>query len=349
MPDFTALALPVNIAIFLAAAALVWRAGSRMSRYADGISERTGLSHALLGLLMLAGVTSLPEIGVTVSAAAVGNTALAVNNLFGSIAMQVAVLAVVDFVAGPRALTSIVPDPSVLLLCALNVFLLSLALAGMTTGDIGFLGIGIWSWACLAGYVGGVWLMSKTQGRKPWRVALDNPDQPARHRRRAQQKKRPGKSLKSLVLHTLAAAGVILVAGFVLARSGDALAEQTGLGTSFVGFVFLAIATSLPEFSTALAAARLGLFTMAISDILGTNMINVGLLFLVDAVAPGEPALNTVDRFAGLGAVLSIMLTAIFLIGVVERRDRTILRVGYDSAAVLLLYAVGLLLLYNLR
>jgi cation:H+ antiporter len=59
--------------------------------------------------------------------------------------------------------------------------------------------------------------------------------------------------------------------------------------------------------------------------------------------------LNTVDSFAVLGAVLAILLTAIFLVGVVERRDRTILRMGYDSLAVLIFYGVGLVLLYNLR
>jgi cation:H+ antiporter len=355
MPDFTALPLVANFAIFLAAGVAVWIAGTRISRYADAISERSGLSHALLGLLLLGGVTSLPEIGATVSAAATANPELAVNNLFGSIAMQVAILAIVDFVVGRRALTSIVPDPSVLLLCALNVLLLSIAIAGMTTGDVAFLGAGVWSWACFAGYIGSVWLLSQTQGRKPWRAALDSgaPAQDKKGKAKGKgssgKSKKPTKTLRVLIGQTAAAAAVILSAGFVLAQTGEAIAQQTGLGTSFVGFVFLAISTSLPEFSSALAAARLGFFTMAISDILGTNMINVGLLFVVDAVAPGEPALNSVDSFAVLGAVLSILLTAIFLVGVVERRDRTILRMGYDSMAVLVFYAVGLVLLYNMR
>jgi cation:H+ antiporter len=349
MPDLTSLPLLGNAAIFLAAAAFVWFAGTRISRYADAISERTGLSHALLGLLLLAGVTSLPEIGVTVSAAATGNTQLAVNNLFGSIAMQIAVLAIVDFVVGRRALTSVVPDPSVLLLSTLNVLLLSIAIAGMTAGDVAFLGIGLWSWACLLGYLGGVWLMSQTQGRKPWRAAIGQDIRPVKGQKKSGRAAAAGTSLQVLIFRTVAAAAVILVVGFVLARTGDAIAQQTGLGSSFVGFVFLAISTSLPEFSTALAAARMGLFTMAIADILGTNMINVGLLFVVDAVAPGEPALNAVDDFAVLGAALGITLTAIFLVGVVERRDQTIFRVGYDSAAVMVFYVIGLVLLYNMR
>jgi cation:H+ antiporter len=142
---------------------------------------------------------------------------------------------------------------------------------------------------------------------------------------------------------------VILVAGYALSQTGSAIAEQTGLGSSFVGFVLVAISTSLPEFSTALEAARLGRFTMAISDILGTNLINVGLLFLVDAVARGEPVLNVVGAFSQFGALLGIIVTTLFLVGLAERRDRTIFRLGIDSAAVLVVYVGGLVLLYTLR
>jgi cation:H+ antiporter len=88
---------------------------------------------------------------------------------------------------------------------------------------------------------------------------------------------------------------------------------------------------------------------MAISDILGTNIINVALIFLVDLLDPGDPVLNRVGDFAVFGALLAVILTALFLAGLAERRDRSIFRMGYDSIIVLLVYAGGVALLYTLR
>ena len=350
--DLAEMGLALNLAIFVVAGIAVWVAGTRMSGYADAISKKTGLGQALIGLLLLAGVTSLPEIGVSVTAAASGNADLAVNNLFGSIAMQVAILAVIDFVIGRRALTSVVPDPGLLLLGTLNVLLLSIAAAGMVVGDIAFVGIGLWAWASLAAYIFSLWLLSQTQGRRPW-LATDLAgggvvplDEPA-----AEGEDDEGFAgvPRAIIVRAIIAAAVILVAGYALAQSGDAIAEQTGLGSSFVGFVLVAVSTSLPEFSTALGAARLGRFTMAISDILGTNLINIGLLFVVDAVAAGEPVLNAVGSFSVFGAILGVIVTTLFLAGLAERRDRTIFRLGIDSAAVLVVYLGGLVILYALR
>jgi len=347
--------LVIGLAVFIAAAVAVWFAGTRLSRYADEISRRTGVGQALIGLFLLAGVTSLPEIAVSVSAAAIGDAPLAVNNLFGSIAMQVAILAVVDFMIGRRALTAVVPDPALLLLGTLNILLLGLATAGMVVGDVPFLGAGLWTWASLGTYVFCLWLLSATSGRKPWVPAGTGRDVAANEAADAGTEAEAdgntaGTGLPAgLVLRTAVAGAVILVAGYGLAESGSLIAEETGLGSSFVGFVLLAISTSLPELSTALAAARRGLYTMAISDILGTNLINVGLLFVVDLVASGGPIFNAVDSFAVIGAVLGIIVTTLFLVGLAERRDKTVFRLGVDSVAVTLVYLGGLVILYAHR
>ena len=340
------MSLTVNLGIFAVAAIVVWMAGTRMSGYADIISRKTGVGQALIGLFLLAGVTSLPEIAVSITSAATGNTALAINNLFGSIAMQVAILAVIDFIIGRVALTSVAPDPGLLLLGTLNILLLAIAVAGMVAGDTAFLGIGLWAWSSLAAYIFCLRLLTQSEGRRRW-VAVEAAAGP--HAPPVDQKTERGPLGRGIILRTVVAAVLILIAGFALSRTGDAIAEQTGLGSSFVGFVLVAISTSLPEFSTALAAARLGRFTMAISDILGTNLINIGLIFVVDAVARGEPVLNLADPFSTFGAILGIVVTALFLAGLAERANKTVFRVGMDSAAVLVTYVGGLIILYTMR
>lgn len=103
--DFTRHPLWINLAVF-AAAAVVWLAGTKVSRYANTISERTGLGKAFVGLLLLGGVTSLPEVATVTTASLGGNAGLAVNNLLGSVAMNLVFLAYADLLAREGALSS---------------------------------------------------------------------------------------------------------------------------------------------------------------------------------------------------------------------------------------------------
>lgn len=351
--DFKAHPLWINIGVFAVAAAVVWIAGTRISHYADAIAERTGIGRAAIGLLLLGGITSLPEVAVTVSASAVGNAALAVNNILGSLAINIVILALADAVFGRDALTSVIPDPVVLLQGALNVLLLALVAAAVATGDRAFFGIGAWAWGILAVYLAAIWVLAHAQGRFPWR-----PDGTGWHQRSVSPGPHPpgesggapsGEPLRRIIGKTAVAGTAVLVAGYVLARSGETVAERTGLGSNFFGAVFVGLSTSLPEISTVLAAVRLKQYLMAVSDIFGTNLFNVGMVFLIDAVYRGGPVLNQVSRFSSFASILGIAMTALYLAGLVERRDRTVLRMGYDSVAVLGTYLGGIYLLYRLR
>ena len=352
MLSLSDLGLPLNMAVFALSAIIVWFAGTRLTTYADTISNATGIGQAVLGIVLLAGVTSLPEIGVTAAASLAGDAKLAANNLFGSIALQVALLAAVDAAIGRQALTSVIPDPIIILQGALNVTLLATIAGAIIVGDRSVFGIGLWAWGSLAAYVASVWMLSRTKGRRPWLAARSDRIERAldsEQEEKAKRAKTEHRGLRGIVIKTVLVAIVILSAGALLASSGEAIAQQTGLGSSFIGFVLLAFSTSLPELSTALAAARHGLFVMAISDILGTNLINVGLLFVIDLLGSGDPVISQLGAFSAFGAMLGVVLTSLFLIGLAERRDRTLLRMGYDSILVILAYCGGVVLLYTLR
>ena len=98
-----------------------------------------------------------------------------------------------------------------------------------------------------------------------------------------------------------------------------------------------------------LAAVRLRRYEMAMADVFGTNLFNVTIIVLVDALHPGGPVLVEAGRFASFGALLAIVLTAVFLVGMIERRDRTVFRMGIDSLIAIACYAGGLAVLYQLR
>lgn len=340
--------LAVNLLIFAAAACAVWIAGTKITAYADNLAERFNLSRALLGLLLLAGITSLPEMATSFTAARSNNAALAINNLLGSIAMQVAVLAVADILFDKRALTSVVPNPIVMLQGALNICLLGFVAMAIIVGDIPFLGAGVWSWGLFAGSLYSFIKLNEADERYPW--VVNNPDDEALGKESSPEaSENEGDSLVWLIAKIVINALVIMFAGYTLATVGEAIAQQSGLGSSFVGVALVAIATSLPEASMVFASVRRGLYTMAISGILGTNILNVSLIFGVDIIDSGAPVLAQIGDFSAVGTLLGLAVTSLFLVGLAERADRTIWRMGTDSAAVLLVYTGGMVLLYSMR
>lgn len=347
MEFFAGLPFPLNLAVFAGAAVCVWVAGAHLAGYADEISRRTGLGQAVMGLLLLAGITSLPELATSVTAAGIGNAPLAVNSLLGSIAMQVAVLALGDLIYGKHALTAVVPDPVVMLQGALNICLLCGVAIAAIVGDHALGGAGWWSWGLAIGAAWSLYELSGAGKRKPW-IANTGDGYSELHASDTEQDLAP-LSHWGLGLRTGLAAGIILLAGSAVALTGDALAQQSGLGASFMGYALVAIATSLPEASTVFASMKRGLYTMAISDILGTNILNVALLFLVDLVAAQPAVLSEAGDFAAVAAMIGAGVTGLFLMGLAERRDRVFLRMGYDSIAVFATYLGGLALLYQLK
>jgi cation:H+ antiporter len=347
--EFGALPRLANLGIFAAAAVIVWIAGTRLARYADAIGHRTNLSQALLGMMLLGVATSLPEIATTFTGAWIGNAALVTGNLFGGVALQIAVLAVVDLVAVSGALTYVTPKPVLLFQGVMLLLLLATALAGAAVRDpLSIAGIGLTPALLAAGYIVTIRATATGKYLPRWRpLDADPSDTAISDDRSSAGLKHLG--MPAVLVRTAAASLAILVAGWGLALTGDALPEQTGLGASFVGVALVASSTSLPELSTALSAVRQGNHEMAVSNILGTNCLEVALFVLADAAYREGPILAATDRSGMLAAAVGMVVTAILLLGLLERRNQTVARMGLDSLAVLVTYGLGLIGLYHLR
>ncbi|GHA73992.1 sodium:calcium antiporter [Cognatilysobacter bugurensis] len=342
MPEFHSLALELNLATFAVAAAVVWWAGTKLTAHADAIARITGIGHAVVGMLLLGGITSLPEIAVSVTAGLRGSADFAVSNLLGGVALQVAIIAIGDALLGERALTAQVPRPTVLLQAVFSCLLLALFAAAVLVGDVAVAGVGAWSLAIALTGAAMFWIISRNGDREPWQATpAPKPEAPA--------ETADDPSLTRALWMTGAMGAVVLVAGWALAGTGEAIAAQSGLGSSFVGATLVGFATSLPEISTVVAAVRIRRYTMAFADIFGTNVFDLMLVLLIDAVAPGGPVLASQGPFAAFAAVLGIVVTLLYVAGLIERRDRSYLRLGVDSWAVLIAYFGGAVALYGLR
>ena len=108
------------------------------------------------------------------------------------------------------------------------------------------------------------------------------------------------------------------------------------------------MATSLPEASAIVGAMRHKRYELAVGEIFGSNMFNLGIILAVDLVATGEPVIEQAGNFEIAAAMLALVLTGIFVLGLIERRDRTLLRMGEDSIAAILVYFGGIALLLSL-
>lgn len=338
----------VSAALFLGSAVVVWLAGTRLAAYADRFASAAGLGGALVGLLILGGVTSLPEIATSATAATRGAGGLAMNNLIGGVSLQLLVLAVVDVLIGKGALTAQPPRPDVMAYAGMNVLLLSVVAAAAAAGEIELFGtgVGMGTAAVALAYGACLFVARAIERQVPW---TPTPTPGARTPDEDDETADPKGSIAKLGLLIAATGLVILAAGYLLTRSGERLADATGLGQSFFGAVFLGGATSLPELSSAIAAVRLGRPQMAVGDVLGGNLFNLSLLLAVDVLYRDGPVMAEAGAFEVVAACVGSIMAAIYLLGLIERRDRTVLRMGLDSAVVLGVYAAGLAVLYTLR
>lgn len=335
----------VDLAVVLLCGAIVWWAGDRLSRDADALAEATGVGRVLVGALLLGGATSLPEVATTVTAGVLGNPQLAIGNLMGGVALQVVVIAVADVVESRRRLTFQVSDPAVLVQHVALLMLLALAVAGMAVGEpVDLAGIGLWPIAIAATYVALLAATRRAEEHGAWGIVGRGP-QIGRGSSDHDDDDEDEDVEAPPVWRLVALGSVILVAGWAVARAGDSLAESGPVSGTFIGAVLVALTTSLPELSTVLGSLRQGSYDMAVSNIMGTNGLEVALLLVADIAYREGPVLRQATSGDLFLVALAMVLTCLYLGGLLLRGDRAVLRVGLDSLAVIVIYVGGVAVL----
>ncbi|HYC77115.1 MAG TPA: hypothetical protein VEI02_05745 [Planctomycetota bacterium] len=325
--------------VFLASAAVVTTAGAALSRAADRIAEITGFGRLLVGAVLLAAATSLPELAVDWNAARAGEHDLAVGDLTGSSLMNLAILAVADLMhrsgrgmfsraAAGHALTG----TTSMLLAALAAVMI-LARVGGAFGPVGFGTLGVFGAYVLCARM----VYHDQRAARAAEVEAETPSARA-----------PRARLTRPALTFAAGATAILVAAPYVAESAATLAELTGLGGTFVGVTLVAACTSLPEPASTVSAVRAGAFDLAVGNIFGSNVFNIAMLVAVDAAAAG-PLTQQVSTTHAVTLLWTTVISATAVIGQlyhVERRRRL---VEPDAWMVLTLVAAALYTVYRLR
>ncbi|MGB7442965.1 MAG: hypothetical protein WA919_18020 [Coleofasciculaceae cyanobacterium] len=334
--------LTINIGLFLIAVFVIAIVGTKMTKIADRLADRTGLGEAVVGALFLGGSTSLPGIVTSVTAASGGHAELAISNALGGIAAQTAFLAIADIVYPKANLEHAAASAANLSQGTLLVTLLALPLLAMSIPEVSIWQIHPISFILPVAYIFGLRLVSKAQETPMWLPKSTEKT----HLDQADEEISKSSSLTSLWLRFFFFALTIALAGYVVAESGVAISQQTGLSESVVGGLFTAVSTSLPELVTSVAAVRQGALTLAVGDIIGGNSFDVLFIAFSDFAYREGSIYQGLTRTQSFVIALTILMTGILLMGLLRREKHGIGNIGFESFMILLLYLGGFVLLF---
>lgn len=322
--------------VFASCSAAIVLAGIRLAAYGDTIGRRTGIGQGWIGLLLLATVTSIPELTTTMTGAWLGTPNIAVGNAFGSNLFNIVIIAVLDIVLLRRDTVLSRVRPHHVASGGLAILLTAIAMLGILLEWPGSWGsISPFSLLILVTYIIGVYVLyhvERNADREESRE--DDADKPM--------------SLRTAIIGFAVCAGTIIAAGIFLISSAKALSETTGISASVMGSVLVAIVTSLPELATSFGALRIGAFDMILGNLFGSNMFNILTIFFADL------AFRRGSIFAGLGegatdqlivALLGLLLTGIAVVAIAVRPKRRVFGIGVESLVLLATYAMGLALI----
>lgn len=320
---------------FAVLAVVIAIAGYWLSRCGEGIARRTNLSAGWIGVILLATVTSLPELVTGVSSVAVADSPdLGVGDILGSCAFNLLLLAVIDFAYRPACMYQRASQGHILS-AGIGAGLIALVGLGMVApSPFPHAPIGVTSVLIAGAYLLGLRTLYSYERRRA--AAPAEPEAAA-----------GGMSLRTAVTGYGLAALFVMGAGLFLPVVAANLAQTMGWSHAFAGTLFLAAATSLPELAVVLAAVRLNAVDMAVASLLGSNLFNVAILAVEDAAWTKGPLLQHVgaDQLATILAVLA--MDAIVIAALINRpRGRLAGSVSWASLALAAVYGLNLWLIW---
>jgi cation:H+ antiporter len=322
--------------------------GARLSRCGDVIATRTGLGGIWVGLILLAGVSSAPELVTGLSAIlVVGEPDLAVGAALGSCVYNLVIIAVLDFIYRPGTIYSGVRHGHSLS-AGFGVVLLGAAAAAIflqtRVGPVGLGPIGPYTIAAPLIYLiamRSVFFFEREENRVAIAAELTEVS--------GARAKMASLSLPRVWLFFGFNALVLMVAATALPVIGEALAVTMGWEETFVGTVFLALVTSVPEVVISIEAIRIGAVDLAIGGILGSNLFDLLILAIEDLAYVDGPLLAAVGDEHILTALAGLTMTGIAIVGLCSRPKAKIFRtMGWASLGLLTVGLLSALVLYLL-
>jgi cation:H+ antiporter len=327
----------IQVAIFIAAGAVIVVAGSKLAFVADRIADQTGFGEAITGAVLLGAATSLPGVITSVVTAAEGYPSLAYSNAVGGIAAQTLFLVFADMAHRNANLEHAAASLVNIVNATLLIVLLALMLAAATGPAISVFGIHPVSLICFAVYAFGLrfaqsarkdpmWLATETEDTR-----ADIPDDDARHM-----------PLSRTLAVFAACLLAVSVAGYGVAGTGAGFVSSLGVSESIVGTLMTSTVTSLPELVTTIAAVRAGSLQLAVGGILGGNAFDTLFASFADIAYRGGSIYNAIQASDVFLTAMVAAMTGVLILGLLRREKRGLGGIGFEGWSVGALYGVAI-------
>ena len=320
--------------------AVILFAGTRLARYGDVIAEKTGLGRIWIGVVLIAFITTIPELVTSVSSVVfVHSPDLALGTLLGSCCFNLAILALLD-ILHPRTPVLSMASPRHIVAGGWGAMLIAIAAAGILAGPrFSFLTlgwVGVPTIVILILYLAGMWWIFRRERGQQLDTAATDPNQYDKF------------TLRSVGIRFALAAAAVIAAGIWLSFIGDEIGRTTGWGSTFVGSMLLAISTSAPELVVAITALRIGAVDLAVADVLGANMLDIAMIVPVDLAQGQGFVLSSVSSGQLIVASIAVVMTLLVIAGLRFRRSRKVFRVvSWYTPLLIGLYVFGAYALFN--
>ena len=271
------------------------------------LSKFFGISELAVGFILIAVLTSLPELSVAVLSATAGEGNISLGDVTGSNVTNIALVLGACGVVGFRKKFRSNEIGNALILLFFSLIPLLLVIDGQLTSFDSMILLALF--VIFVGYI----LMNK--------VKMNNTEIITKK-----------EAAKDFIIF-LASMGVVMISAGVVVHSATVLAEDLGLFKSFIGATIIALGTSLPELAVDTTAVRRGKVGMALGDIVGSNVVNLTLILGVNAlINPFAPNLNMI------GPVMLFILAAVSLLAYFLWKNKTITK--RDGLVLLGLYVI---------
>ncbi|WP_223881073.1 calcium/sodium antiporter [Nesterenkonia ebinurensis] len=313
--------------------------GEALVRGAASLGKTVGLSSLIIGLTVVAFATSAPELAVSVGAALTGSPGLAVGNVVGSNIANILFVMGLTAIFGALLVKVQLIKADIPIMIGFSVLALVLALdGGFSVLD------GILLFALLLVYlVGTIWFArrQKVRGIDP-QLGVEEVLNEGAGRLTAKLRATALRSTTvDILLVGLGVAMLVLGAQF-LVSSATSIASALGVSELIIGLTIVAIGTSLPELATSVIAAVRGERDMAVGNLVGSNIFNIGaVLGLTSMVAPNGVAVEA----AAINFDLPVMIAVALVLLPLAFTGQAIARwEGFVMTAMYVAYVVYLIL-----
>lgn len=305
-----------------------------LSVYADIIAEKTKLGRGFIGLILLSAVTSLPELITSISAIVIRNAPdLSLGNILGSNMFNIFIIAFLEIL--------IVRKPILYSISKENMTYIGFMILATMSAIMAMLGfdVSVWDVSLFSMVIGGLYLAAMYTGYN--NIEKENENEAPRY---------VSRKLSSALLMFVLLGSVIVVTGSYATVLADKIALSTNLGRTFVGGLLLAAMTSLPEVITSVSSARLGAYDMIVGNILGSNLFNLGIIFIADLLYREGSVFADPKGNQIIPALFSIILVSLMIFGIMRKKpSKDRFKIHIETFFILGLYLLGLWLMYVRR